>query len=82
MGLFGFFKKGKGSEETRARVQALIEQLGDSSWEVRLAACEALQALGEAAAEAGPKLQELIEDENGDVCLAAAAAMSEIERGL
>ena len=84
MGLFGFFKKGKGDTPpaNAAELEALVARLGDGDWQERLAACEALGALGPAAAAAAPRLQELIDDDNGDVCLAAAAALSHIERAI
>ncbi|MFT5050797.1 MAG: HEAT repeat protein [Chlamydiales bacterium] len=85
MGLFGFFKKhdkqGPGPE-LLAQIQAWISDLGDQHWETRLRACDSLGELGPVARRATPKLQELIVDEHGDVCLAAARALSNIERGL
>jgi HEAT repeat protein len=81
MGLFGF-KKGKERPDdgTLARVRELASQLDDPDPKVRLAACRELGRLGRAAAPASEKLQERLDDDDGDVCNAAAAALSEIER--
>jgi len=81
MGLFDFLKKKAGDGGAASgRVRELIAQLGGADRDARLAACRELGALGPAAAAALDKLQELIDDDDGDVCNAAAAAMSEIER--
>lgn len=81
MGLKDLFKKrGDAGGSDSPEVKAWIEKLSDSDWKVRQAACQALGKLGPRAHEAVPKLQELIVDDNGDVCNAAAAALSEIER--
>ena len=81
MGLRDLFKKrddGRGADSTE--VSAWIGKLSDPDWKVRMAACQALGKLGPSARSAALKLQELIDDDNGDVCNAAAAALSEIER--
>ncbi|MBL8857947.1 MAG: HEAT repeat domain-containing protein [Planctomycetes bacterium] len=81
MGLKDIFKKrGGGRDADAPELKALMAQLDDSDWKVRLAACRALQKLGPRAQPAAARLQDLIEDDNGDVCNAAAAALSEIER--
>lgn len=54
--------------------------LDDPDPKVRLRACRQLGELGRAAQAAGEKLQDRLNDEDGDVCNAAAAALSEIER--
>jgi len=87
MGLFGFFKRaGKPDVEVSSAVLAEIEtcvrDLNDGAWETRLKACETLGSHGPVARAATPKLQQMIDDDNGDVCLAAAAALSKIEREL
>lgn len=81
MGLKDMFKKKGGDHDGDAReVAACMAQLSDPDWKVRQAACQALGKLGPRAQAAAPKLQELIDDDNGDVCNAAAAALSAIER--
>jgi HEAT repeat protein len=81
MGLKDLFKKRDDGQGTgAAEIDALVRKLGDSDWQVRLEACRALAKMGPRAAKAAPLLQELINDDNGDVCNAAAAALSEIER--
>jgi HEAT repeat protein len=81
MGLKDLFKKRDdgGSAGTPA-LDALLLKLDDADWRVRLDACRELAKLGPRAERAVPKLQDLINDDNGDVCNAAAAALSEIER--
>ncbi len=81
MGLKDLFKKrddnpGAGS----AGIDELVAKLSDADWKVRLEACRALMQMGPRAERAVPVLQELINDDNGDVCNAAAAALSAIER--
>lgn len=81
MGLKDLFKKrDDGPDAGAADVEVLVRQLSDADWRVRLAACRALAKLGRRARSATPVLQDLINDDNGDVCNAAAAALSEIER--
>jgi len=83
MGLLDLFKKrGGDSDADRTEVQRLVAQLSDADWKVRFAACQALGKLGSRAQSAVPALQERIDDDHGDVCNAAAAALSDIERGL
>jgi HEAT repeat protein len=83
MGLFDFLKRkpsGTESGAAPAQLSELLRKLDDPDPKVRLAACRDLGALGRAARAAGEKLQERLDDEDGDVCNAAAAALSEIER--
>ena len=48
---------------------------------MRKAACDEVGGLGEEAKPATELLEELIQDEDGDVCNAAAAAISKVVRG-
>ena len=79
MGWFGK-KKDDDDEGPPAELAGLLEKLGDDDWQVRLAAAQAIGDLGRRAISAIPALEERIVDENGDVCNAAAEAMSKIER--
>jgi len=80
MGLKDLFRKRDDGRADAAEVDALVARLADPDWNVRLEACRALGRMGRRAERAAPALQELITDDNGDVCNAAAAALSEIER--
>jgi len=84
MGPFGFFKKRDREARPRGqpapRTAELVRQLDDPDPARRRAACEELAEMGSEAEAATAKLQELIHDDDGDVCLAAAAALSRIER--
>ena len=83
MGFKDIFKKMGGSSRPSvdpAQVDALIEKLSSADWKTRFDACKALSALGPAAERASARLQDLIDDDNGDVCNAAADALSKIER--
>lgn len=83
MGLKDLFKKrGEGPDPETAEIEAWVAKLSHADWQVRLEACRALGRMGRRAQRAAPALQELIEDDHGDVCSAAAAALSDIERGL
>jgi HEAT repeat protein len=85
MGFFDLFKKqgptpapsGPDSE-----LQALVAKLKDADPKVRLEACQRIGAMKARAASARPALEELIVDPDGDVCLAAAEAMSQILRAI
>jgi HEAT repeat protein len=80
MGFKDLFKKrDDGRGERAGDVDALIQKLGDPDWKVRFEACQALGRCGPRAEKAALLLQELLNDDNGDVCNAAAAALSEIE---
>lgn len=84
MGLFDRFKKkdtDAGAAPT-AEVRALIAQLGSGDARQKTAACQALAKIGPPAQAAVPALMELLHDDDGDLCNAAAAAMSSIERRL
>lgn len=82
MGLRDLFKKrGDDAGANSGEVAALVAKLSDPDWQVRLEACRGLGRLGSRARQAAPALAERIEDDHGDVCNAAAAALSEIERG-
>lgn len=81
MGLKDLFKKrDEGAGAGSAAVDALVHKLSDPDPKARLAACRELAKLGPRAEKAVPRLHELIDDDDGDVCNAAAAALSEIER--
>lgn len=83
MGFKDLFKKMGGDKPPGvdpATIRNLIDKLSDENWKVRFDACKALGALGPAAESAAPRLQDLIVDDNGDVCNAAADALSKIER--
>lgn len=82
MGLFGFFKKNKSSAspEIAARVKALVAQLDSSDPTERVRACNELEKLAPHGEPAAEKLLNLIDDDDGDVCLAASAALTEIQR--
>ena len=83
MGVFDFFKRKpvqSGAASAGPRLAELLIALSDRDPKVRLAACRELGAMGRGAADAGERLQELLDDEDGDVCNAAAAALSDIER--
>ena len=82
MGLFDLFKNKKTDAPAAPapEVQSLVARLGDPDPKARIAACKALGALGPRAQSAVPILSGLIDDDDGDVCNAAAAALSAIER--
>ena len=78
----GLFKKlFGGSNEPTQRVKEIMERMGSEDPAVRRAACEEIADLGDEAAPATSLLEELIQDEDGDVCIAAAAAISKATRG-
>jgi len=70
-----------GSSEPTPRVKELMEQMRSDDPAVRKAACDEVGELGEEAKPATEVLEELIQDEDGDVCNAAAAAISKVVRG-
>lgn len=78
----GWFQRDKKNEpeEPPPELAELLVQLGHEDWKVRLSAARAIGDLGPRAISAIPALEERIVDENGDVCNAAAEAMSKIER--
>ena len=81
MGLKDLFKKrDDAGGASPATIDALVHKLSDPDPKARLAACRELAKMGPRAMKAVPHLHELIDDDDGDVCNAAAAALSEIER--
>lgn len=85
MGFFDLFKKSEPPPPPSgpdAELQALVARLKDSDPKVRLDACQRIGAMKARAASARPALEELIVDPDGDVCLAAAEAMSLILRAI
>lgn len=80
MGLFDLFKKREQPDVDPAEIQRHVRQLSAADPKARIAACQALGRLGAAAQPAVPALQALIDDDDGDVCNAAAAALSDIDR--
>ncbi len=78
----GLFKKlFGGSNEPTERVKDIMARMGSEDPVVRKVACEEIAELGDEAAPATGLLEELIQDEDGDVCNAAAAAISKATRG-
>lgn len=84
MGLFDFLKKKQDAPPAGPdpELDALVRKLKDPDPKVRLDTCQKLGALKARAASARPALEELIVDPDGDVCLAAAEAMSAILRAM
>lgn len=79
MGLFDRFKKKEIGAAPTAEIALLVRQLQSADARQRLEACRALGSLGPRAADAVPPLMELLTDDDGDVCNAAAAALSSIQ---
>ncbi len=78
----GLFKKiFGGSDEPSERVKEIMERMRSEDPVVRKAACEDIAELGDEAAPATGLLEDLIQDVDGDVCNAAAAAISKATRG-
>jgi HEAT repeat protein len=69
-----------GKDEPSARVLEYMEQGRSEDPAVRKAACDALGELGDEAKHATALLEELIQDVDGDVCNAAAGAISKVVR--
>jgi hypothetical protein len=80
MGLFDRFKKKDTQVAPSAEIAALIAQLESGDLRQKTEACRALAKFGPQAQAAVPALMELLHDDDGDLCNAAAAAMSSIER--
>ena len=84
MGWFDFLKRKQvsppGAGDRGVAVHELMQKLDHRETALRLEACKRLAELGGEASVAVEKLHELLNDEDGEVCLAAAAALSEIER--
>jgi len=76
MGIFD--KLFGGSNEPSPRVRELMEQMRSEDPAVRKSACDALGELGEEAKPATELLEELIQDQDGDVWMAAAAGISKV----
>ena len=70
-----------GSKEPTPRVQELMAQMKSDDPAIRKAACDAIGELGDEAKPATDLLEELIQDQDGDVCNAAADAISKVVRG-
>ncbi len=80
MGLFDRFKKKDVDAAPTAEVRALIAQLESGGVRDKVMACHSLARIGPPAQSAVPALMDLLHDDDGDLCNAAAAAMSSIER--
>ncbi len=80
MGLFDSFKKKDVDAAPTAEVRVLIAQITNGDLQEKIAACRALAQIGPPAQAAVPALMDLLHDDDGDLCNAAAAAMSSIER--
>jgi HEAT repeat protein len=81
MGLFGKLFGGGRAPAPETRVRELQAHLDDPDPRIRERACRELGDLGAAARPAADRLLALTNDEDGDVCLAAADAYSKVERG-
>jgi HEAT repeat protein len=81
MGLFDRFKK-KAADAPPVEVAALVADLGSGDVRRMTAAARALEKIGPPAQAAAPALMELLHHDDGDLCNAAAAALSAIERRL
>ncbi len=79
MGLFDRFKKKEITAAPTAEIALLVRQLQSVDAKQRLEACRALSSLGPRATDAVVPLMELLTDDDGDVCNAAAAALSSIQ---
>ena len=79
MGLFDKFKKKEIAAVPTAEIAMFLRQLQSPDVRQRMEGCRALKELGPRAASAVPALMELLTDDDGDVCNAAAAALSAIE---
>ena len=78
----GFIKKMfGGSGQPSERVLKLMEDMRSDDPAVRKAACDEAAELGPEAKPTTELLEELIQDDDGDVCMAAAAAISKVVRG-
>ncbi len=80
MGLFDLFKKKPAESAPSGEIGALIAELGSGDVRRMTTACRALAKLGPSAQGAVPALMELLHHDDGDLCNAAAAALSSIER--
>ncbi|MBL8862805.1 MAG: armadillo/beta-catenin-like repeat-containing protein [Planctomycetes bacterium] len=82
MGLFDRFKKKAADGLPSAELRVLVADLGSGDVARMTAACHALERIGPPAQAAVPALMELLHHDDGDLCNAAAAALSSIERSL
>jgi HEAT repeat protein len=83
MGLFERFKKSTApvpAGQVDVELQVLIGQLGAPDWKLRNEAAVKLGEFGARALPAVPALEEAVSDDNNDVCLSAADALSAIRR--
>lgn len=80
MGLFDLFKKKDAAAEPTPDIAGLIAELTSGDVQRKIAACRRLAQMGPRAQAAVPALMELLHDDDGDLCNAAAAALSAIER--
>ena len=64
-----------GANKPTPRVAELMEQMRSEDPELRKTACLEVGELGEEGKAATELLEELIQDQDGDVCMAAAAAI-------
>lgn len=71
-----------GSSEPAPRVQELMDQMKSEDPVLRAAACVEIGELGVEARPATELLEELLQDEDGEVCIAAAGAIAKVVRGL
>ena len=79
--ILDFLKKSTGPPSTDVlRVNELVPLLSSEDQAVRLATCKELEQLAPAGEAAAEKLLDMIDDPDGDVCLAASAALTEIQR--
>lgn len=82
MGLFDLFKRKDAGPAPTAEVRALVTQLETGDVRQKIAACHALAKVGSPAQAAVPALMDLLHHDDGDLCNAAAGALSAIERRL
>ena len=83
MGLFDIFKKKpEGAGGPDPVVAALIERLKSPDWQTRLEAVRELGRMGLRAAAAHQALEDATCDENGEVCTAAADALTTVRRAM
>jgi len=80
MGMFDLFKKKPADVAPSGEVTALVAELASGDVRRMTTACRALAKLGPSAQAAVPALMDLIHHDDGDLCNAAAAALSAIER--
>jgi len=80
--IMGFLDKiFRGSSEPSPRVKELMDQMKSDDPALRAVACAELGEMGEEAKAATELLEELLQDEDGKVCIAAAGAIAKVVRG-